>query len=236
MVIDHHQVGRHRLAPRLHDEAVLVVRAILAEAIFAGRGSVVPDRRVFRDFQAFRLVAALRHLGEDRDAARVGGILASQETAVGQRAFEMVGTDVIGPPLEQGDPDRRLQGIAHHRQVLVEQLVLQGLGAGGNDHLAARAQRRHQVGEGLAGAGSCLGDEDRTTVDGGGDALGHVELLVAHAIAADRLRQRAVGREDFREGRQGETPEKVRRILADGASKTIRGRRANAGGHQMLME
>jgi hypothetical protein len=43
-------------------------------------------------------------------------------------------------------------------------------------------------------------------------------LLPAHAIAADRLRQRAVGREDFREGGQEETPEKVGRILADGLS------------------
>ncbi len=157
----------------------------------------------------------LRHLGEDRDAAGVGGILAGQEAAVGQRAFEMVGADVIGPPLEQGDPDRRLQRIAHHRQILVEELVLQGLGAGGNDHLAARPQRRHQIGESLARAGPRLGDEDRTAVDGGGDALGHVELLVAHAITADRLRQRAVGRKNFREGSQGETPEKVGRILAD---------------------
>ncbi len=101
VVIDDDQVGRHRLAPRLHDEAVLVVRAILAEAVFAGRRGVVPHRRVFRDFQAFGLVAALRHLGEDRDAAGVGRILAGQETAVGQRAFEMVGADVIGAPLEQ---------------------------------------------------------------------------------------------------------------------------------------
>ena len=38
--------------------------------------------------------------------------------------------------------------------------------------------------------------------DGGGDAFGHVELLVAHTLAADRLRQRAIGRENFREGRQ----------------------------------
>ncbi len=218
VVIDDDQVGRHRLAPRLHDEAVLVVRAILAEAVFTGRRGVVPHRRVFRNFQTFGLVTALRHLGKHRDAAGVCGILAGQEAAVGQRAFEVVGADVIGAPLQQGDLDRRLEGIAHHRQILVEQLVLQGLGAGGDDHLAARLQRRHQIGESLARAGPRLGDENRTAVDGGGDALGHVELLVAHAITADRLRQRAIGGEEFREGGQEETPEKLGPILADGPS------------------
>jgi hypothetical protein len=138
---------------------------------------VVPDRRVFRDFQAFGLVAALRDLGEDRDAPGVGGILAGQEAAVGERTFEMVGADVIGAALEQRDFGRRLKRIADHRQVLVEQLVLQGLGAGRDDHLAARAQRRHQVGKGLARAGPRLGDEHRTAVDRGSNALGHIDLL-----------------------------------------------------------
>jgi hypothetical protein len=44
-------------------------------------------------------------------------------------------------------------------QVAVEELVLQGLGAGGDDDLAAGQQRRHQVGEGLAGAGAGLGHQ-----------------------------------------------------------------------------
>ena len=143
VVIDHHQIGRHRVAPRLHDEAVLVVRTLLAETVFARRGGVIPDRRIFGNFQTFRLVAALRHLGKNRNAAGIGGVFAGQETTVGQRPFKMVGTDVVGPPLEQRDLHRRLQGIANHRQILVEQLVLQGLRAGGNDHLAAGTQGRH---------------------------------------------------------------------------------------------
>ena len=58
--------------------------------------------------------------------------------------------------LEQCHRHRRLQRIAHHRQVFLEQLVLQVLRAGGNDHLAARKQRGHQIGEGLASAGARL--------------------------------------------------------------------------------
>jgi hypothetical protein len=69
--------------------------------------------------------------------------------------------DVVGAALEQRDRHRHLQRGAHRRQVAVEELVLQGLGAGGDDHLAAREQRRHQVGEGLAGAGAGLGHQHR---------------------------------------------------------------------------
>ena len=218
MVIDHHQIGRHCVAPRLHDEAVLVVRTLLAETVFARRGGVIPDRRIFGNFQTFRLVAALRHLGKNRDAARIGGVFAGQETTVGQRPFKVVGANVIRPPLEQRDLHRRLQGIANHRQILVEQLILKGFRAGGNDHLAVGTQRRHQIGEGLARAGSRLGNEDRTAIDGGSNALGHVDLLLAHAIAADRLRQRAVERKYFRKGGQGKAPEKSGQILTDGSS------------------
>jgi len=125
--------------------------------------------------------------------------------------------DVIGPPLQQRNPGRRLQRLADHWQVLVEQLVLQGLGTGRDDHLAARTQRRHQVGEGLARAGAGLGDKNRTAVDGGGDAFGHLDLLLAYAIAVDGLGQRPVGRKDFRKGGQGRGPGKTGRILADGA-------------------
>ena len=52
VVVDHHHVGRERVLARAHHEAVLVVRAFLAEAVLARRGGVLPDRRV------------LGHLGE----------------------------------------------------------------------------------------------------------------------------------------------------------------------------
>jgi glycine cleavage system aminomethyltransferase T len=45
---------------------------------------------------------------------------------------------------------RYLQRIAHYRHVAAEQLILQGLGAGGNNRLAARQQHRQQIGNGLA--------------------------------------------------------------------------------------
>ncbi len=69
MVIDHHHVGRQRLAPRLHDEAVLVVRAVLAQAVLARRGGLRPDRRSSpARRRSSALSPVLRGLGEARDA------------------------------------------------------------------------------------------------------------------------------------------------------------------------
>jgi hypothetical protein len=109
MVIDDDEVGRHRLAPRLHDEAFLVVRAFLAEAVVARRGGVAPHRGILGNLDTFSLVAGLRGLGEDRDAACVGRIFAGQETTVGDGVLQVIRADVVGPALQQRDLDRRFQ-------------------------------------------------------------------------------------------------------------------------------
>src|SRR3989304_5686935 len=71
----------------------------------------------------------------------------------------MIVAHIVCAPLEQRHRHRRLQRIAHHRQVFLEQLVLQVLRAGRDDHLAAGEQRGNQIGESLAGAGARLDTE-----------------------------------------------------------------------------
>src|SRR6185503_17262642 len=66
-------------------------------------------------------------------------------------APQAVEAHVVGSSLEQRDGRPRGERRAHRRQVPIEELVLQRLGSGGNDDLAAGEKRRHQVGEGLAG-------------------------------------------------------------------------------------
>ena len=83
----------------------------------------------------------------------------------------------------------RGERLAHRRQVAVEELVLQRLGAGRDDHLAAGEQRRHEIGEGLAGAGAGLGHQHAAAFDRLDDRLRHLELLRARAIAGDAARR-----------------------------------------------
>ncbi|MBS0599360.1 MAG: hypothetical protein JSR92_19040 [Proteobacteria bacterium] len=52
------------------------------------------------------------------------------------------------------------------------ELILQGAGAGGNDHAQPRQQGRNQVCIRLAGAGAGLGDQLVAVLEGVGDGLG----------------------------------------------------------------
>ena len=128
-------------------------------------------------------------------ACRCIDLGARVELAAGQRAVEMMRADVVGAPLQQGDGRRHAECVAHRRQVAVEQLVLQGLGAGGDDHLAAGQQRGREVGEGLAGAGAGFGDQQAVGCDGRLHFARHGDLLFAQAVAGNGLRERAVGGE-----------------------------------------
>ena len=117
---------------------------------------------------------------------------------VGLRALQMVVAHIVRAPLEQRHRHRRLQRIAHHRQVFLEQLVLQVLGAGGDDHLAAREQRGHQIGEGLAGAGAGLDHQDRVVAYRLGHRQRHLALLRARTERRDFSGKRALfGKETF---------------------------------------
>ena len=81
-------------------------------------------------------------------------------------------------------------------QVALDKLVLQRLGPGGDDHLAAGKQRGDGVGESLARAGAGLGEQRAARFDGVRHRFGHRQLLHAKAVGRKRERQRAVGPED----------------------------------------
>ena len=92
--------------------------------------------------------------------------------------------------------DRQLERVPHERQVALEELVLQRLGAGGDDHLAAVQERGDEIREGLAGAGAGLGDERAAPGDGGRDGIGHRELLRTEAEAGQRPGEEAAFAQD----------------------------------------
>ena len=77
----------------------------------------------------------------------------------------------------------------------MEELVLERLGAGRHDDLAAEEERRHEVGDGLAGAGAGLGEEHVPLAHRARDAPRHLELLLAGAIVGNRATEGPVGRE-----------------------------------------
>ena len=124
---------------------------------------------------------------------------------------------VVGAALEQRGLEADAQRIAHARQVAVVELVLQRAGAGGDDGLHARQDRRHQVGEGLAGAGAGLGQQRAAAVERIGDRGGQVLLGrtrrergdVAREVATV-LQRRAAGLAQATSGHDGLSTGSVR--------------------------
>ncbi len=107
---------------------------------------------------------------------------ARRETVLEPRALEMIVADIIRSAFEQRDTDRNLERVADQRQIAAEQLVLERLGPGRYDDLAAREQGGNEIREGLAGSGAGLGDELTAFADRAGDRFGHRQLLCAQAV------------------------------------------------------
>jgi len=84
-------------------------------------------------------------------------------------------------------------------EVLSDQLFLQVDGVGGDDDPLVVAHGpqdgRHQIGQGFAGAGAGLHQDDLVAVEGLGHGTGHAQLFVALLVAL-QVCHHAIGSED----------------------------------------
>ena len=191
VVVDDDHIGVERGLARLQHEALRVVGAVAAQAVVAGRRDERPDRGVLGHVGEFAAVAGLARPRERDDLRQVPCIVARRQPALAGGPLQMMVADVVRAAFQHRESDGSAQRGADERKVALEELVLQRLGAGGHDDLAAVEQRRHEVREGLAGAGSGLGDERRVRGDGLRDRLGHRQLLRTEAEAGERAGQQA---------------------------------------------
>ena len=102
---------------------------------------------------------------------------------------ELVAAEVVGAALHVADAQRAEERFKEGDVAEVE-LVLQGLGAGGDDDALAGAEGGQQVGEGFAGAGAGFDDEVAALFEGALDGLGHFKLAGAVLVGQ---RQNAPG-------------------------------------------
>ena len=195
MMVDDHDIGAQRPLARAHERAVREPRAFLPEAIVARRRGQRPNRVLLRQRPAASLVADGIDGGERRDDTQLGRRRRIEMAAVGEVALEMMGTDVVGPPLEDRAPERQPQPGAQPREVLFVELVLELARPGGDHDRSSRDQRRNQVGEGLSDTGCRFGDHLTLRFDRRCDSLGQLDLAVADPVATIGGGDRPVGRE-----------------------------------------
>ena len=158
--------------------------------------------------------ARLGHAGKLGAVAGFGGLLPLGDLAVLVDLFEagenglvaqgdeLVAAEVVGAALHVADAQVAEQRFEEGNVAEVE-LVLQGLGAGGDDDALAGAQGGQQIGEGFAGAGAGLDDEVAALGEGALDGLGHFKLAGAVLVGQRRARQNAARGEELVQGGQG---------------------------------
>jgi hypothetical protein len=196
VMVDHDDVGLQRFAPRLEHEAIGVVRAVLAQAVVAGGRDQGPDRRILRHIGQLGAIAALCRARKRDDLLQVPRVVAGRQPVLVRRSLQMVMTDVVGAALQQRDGHGNLQCVPHQRQIALVQLVLQRLGAGGYDDLAAIQQRRDEIGKRLAGSRAGFGYQLPAHGDGARDGLRHLELLRPEMKSRQFARERSAFAED----------------------------------------
>ena len=91
---------------------------------------------------------------------------------------QLVAAQIVGAALHVADAERAEQRFKE-RNVAEVELVLEGLGSGGNDDALSCAEGGEQVGQGLSGSGACLDDQVATLREGPFDGFGHFELAGA---------------------------------------------------------
>lgn len=195
VMVDDHHIGRQRLAPRQVDVAGLELRALRAQAVLARGSDERNERRALVQPGQLGQVAGPRGLGPLLDLGERAQAAAFGQRRIVAREVEPVQAQVARAPLEQRRAHRQLERLDQTRQVAAEQLVLQGLGGGRQQHALAAQQRRHEIRESLAHAGAGLDHQHAAVLDGAGDGQRHFGLPRALAELFCRTRQDAALRE-----------------------------------------
>ena len=154
MVIDHHHIRFLSLAPGLDHIAVVEFGALAAQAVVGGGRYPGPDTGILRHRIQFHAIAVAGQPRPGPDFGQIAYCFAAGEARLLFGQIQSVQTQIIRAALEQGLLRVQLQRGANLRQIAMEELILQGLGTGGDDDPAIAQQCRDQIGKGLAGAGA----------------------------------------------------------------------------------
>ena len=199
-VVDDHEVGGRGPLAGVLGEARGDERAA------AARAAVGPDRELGPEGlgRLERELGAVAGLGRVEPALhRLPG---AGVAAVGEQerleALQLAAAQVVRAALQHLDADVASDRGCGDRDVLREQLLLERLGRGGDDHAAPRLERRDEIGEALADAGARLGDEMLAGRERVLDAGCERGLLAPRLVLGERMRERPAGAEDVLHRRQ----------------------------------
>jgi hypothetical protein len=188
MVVDDDDIGLLRRAACTHDVTLRVLGTGRAEAVVGGGRDAAPDRGILRYAGDLRDVPRARDTGPCADAHERG---IRRHSAV-RRERETVLAEVVGTSLQECDAHGPADRSRHCGEIPAVELVLQVPRARRDHDAPVRQQRRHEVGEGLAGARTGLDDEMRELTQRVLDRGRHELLLAARRVARHAPSERSV--------------------------------------------
>ena len=186
-VVDDDHVGVGGALARLLGEARGRERAARAQAALRADGDLPPCSRG-------RLVIELGPIARQRRveprAQALDGVAVQRVEQAHAELHDHAPAGVVGAALEQLGADRLAACRGRERQVVAQQLRLQGERGRGDDDAPARERGGHEIAEALAGAGAGLAHERAAPRQHVLDALGHDELRRPLAVRGVRAGER----------------------------------------------
>ena len=123
-------------------------------------------------------------------------VLPSREAPLAARPRKVIVANVIAAPFQQRRFDGKLQRVAHTWQVAIKELILQRLGAGGDDDFAAGQKGGHEVRKRFASARTCFGNQLRVFCNRVAYGFRQFQLLAASPKIWQCLGELAIGAEN----------------------------------------
>ena len=158
MMVDDDDVALGGAAAHLGNEAAVELLALRADAAIGARVELGPQMAVLRQVGQLGAVAGFGRLLPVADDAELVDLLQPVQHRLRGEVVELLAAEIIAAALHVADA-QLAEMLAQERNVFEEELLLQGLGAGGDDDALARANDRQQVRQRLAGAGARFDDE-----------------------------------------------------------------------------
>ena len=189
VVVDDDDVALEGALVHQGEEAALELEALLAGAQIAARIHLPPHAGGFRQGLDLRAVAGGGGLLPVADDLEIGHLLQPLEHRLLLGVVDFLAAGVVVAALHVADAHLAAEVLLQERDVLVNKLLLEILGGGGNHDALAGNERRDQVSQRLAGAGAGLDDEMALVGERGLHRLGHLELAGAELVAGVALRK-----------------------------------------------
>ena len=202
MVIDDDEVGFEGAAAHLGDEAAAVVGTSGAEAGVGAGVELVPESAGFGEGGKLSAVAGFGDALPLGNLAVLVDLVEARENGLVAEGEELAAAEVVGAALHVADAQFAEEGF-EERHIAEKELVLECLGAGGNNDALTGAERGQQIGEGFAGARAGLDDEMTALGKGALDCFSHFELAGTVFERKRRAGEDSAGREELVESGQG---------------------------------